>query len=133
VREVQRTLAFGLLVACIVAWFCPFLVACISPNSESNLPACCRRHGKHHCSASIRYQRSNKTFSSPSQQCPFFPQATPSQTSIAEYLHVCFVAYDPARTTVALKCANETVHRYSPVRSHPKRGPPRAYRQNSLT
>jgi hypothetical protein len=96
VREVQRTLAFGLLVACIVAWFCPFLVAYISPDSESNLPACCRRRGKHHCSASIRYQPANKTFSSPRQQCPFFPQTTPSQTSIAGYLHVCFLVHSGA-------------------------------------
>jgi hypothetical protein len=52
-------------------------------GSESKLPACCRRNGKHHC-ASMNMQQQAET-SGPAikaiqTRCPYFPAAAQEQT-----------------------------------------------------
>src|SRR5260370_41700696 len=44
-RTVSRTIAVALVLVFASDAVCPALFA----NPESTLPACCRRHGKHHC------------------------------------------------------------------------------------
>ena len=41
-----RWIAAAVLCLCLVA---PFAAPLAYPDPESNLPACCRRDGKHHC------------------------------------------------------------------------------------
>ena len=55
------------------------------PNDDASLPACCRRHGAHHCAMSSEASSYFRTpaFTSPAH-CPLFPQygnASPTSTA----------------------------------------------------
>ncbi len=55
-------------------------------GDDASLPACCRRHGAHHCAMSSAVNRADSqtpALAAPSH-CPFFPQgnASPSPTAI---------------------------------------------------
>ena len=59
--------------------FGPF-VATLRANDEARLPACCRRHGAHHCTMSdtamaqmAQHSNSRLSFTAPSR-CPLFPR-----------------------------------------------------------
>jgi|SRR5579872_4050171 len=64
------------------------LVALFGEDYDARLPACCRRHGAHHCAMSSdapdRATASNTGpshfFAAPSR-CPLYPHATPAPTS----------------------------------------------------
>ena len=84
----QRTLALLLM---LLFGLGP-LTATLQASDASRLPACCRRHGTHHCAMAdaMRAQLPaavpgrTPTFAAPSQ-CPMFPHGTaaPSASTIA--------------------------------------------------
>lgn len=94
-------------------------------DPESNLPPCCRSHGKHHCMMQ-RMQRPDGRpgFTAVREKCPCFPAGTVASHSLQ------FVT----GTGQALYAAWEAAHRIAPpieadfatayFDSHPKRGPP---------
>jgi hypothetical protein len=51
----------------------------LAPKSESNLPACCRRNGKHHCMMDMAERNQllgdRSGFSAPLEKCPYSPAA----------------------------------------------------------
>jgi len=59
-RLLLRTMSGVLLAFFLLPLFAPFL----SSDSESTLPACCRRDGKHHCAMSARLRESVQRASS---------------------------------------------------------------------
>ncbi len=101
-------------------------------DSESNLPACCRRNGKHHCgmTAAEMADMAQTPPSGPAAgarraKCPFFPSggavlphpgaallAAPQQASVST-----------VGQTAAPPHAGRA-YRISFDRAHPKRGPP---------
>jgi hypothetical protein len=57
----SRAHSFGLraVSAVLLAFFLlPVLIPFFNPGSESTVPACCRRIGKHHCAMSAHFQQS---------------------------------------------------------------------------
>jgi hypothetical protein len=47
-------------------------------DAESRLPACCRRHGKHHCMMSVEEMEAllyGEHFTTEPTKCPLFPKA----------------------------------------------------------
>jgi hypothetical protein len=49
----------------------------LTPKNEANLPACCRRNGKHHCMMSMaerdKLAGDKPAFAAPPEKCPFAP------------------------------------------------------------
>lgn len=112
--------------------FCLEPIANLFPgSSESRLPACCRRHGAHHCamSAHVMAIRSQWVFGSapfltaPSR-CPLFPasNALPASTTLALSIYPSalpvpvaqFLGYPASRAAVRL----------NHIRTHTGRAPP---------
>lgn len=103
------------------------MLAALSTHMQGNVPACCRRDGKHHCMMQMTpASHSGTTISSPLEKCPFFPKgilfgttriqlSTPSSEAI-------FYAAIQSRPAIFV----QTLARYriSHDRSRLKRGPP---------
>ena len=54
------------------------LAAALGEEEETRLPACCRRHGKHHCNMTMAMMAMFAAFSGPAwtaPPCPFYPTA----------------------------------------------------------
>ncbi len=97
-----------------------------APDAEANLPACCRRNGKHHCMMQLmeRYGAKDIGFTSVSEKCPSIPTSTgavhaPTSKPEAGERFYAEVVFHPA-------CAPQTeaCSRIPFLRSHQKRGPP---------
>lgn len=100
----------------------------LTAKSEANLPACCRRNGKHHCMTGMaeRSQSSSRTpqFQAPAEKCPYCPAAVAvihDSTFVPLTAQAIFAALTAHPATVA---QTESKLRISRSRSRQKRGPP---------
>jgi len=123
----RRLTAIAVLFLLLCLWGTPILLA-LSNRSEDNLPACCRRNGKHHCMMSMAERRQlsgqRRQVAPPAEKCPYAPArvaavhnelfAIPASRSILTD----FVA-DSARLMRA-----ESPPRIAGADSFYKRGPP---------
>jgi hypothetical protein len=98
-------------------------------GGESNLPACCRRDGKHHCGMAER-DMADAPSSIPAAdvllaKCPFFPNGAAVPPNPEAIL---LAAAQPVRASVVSQIATlaqaDAGYRNSFNRSHQKRGPP---------
>jgi hypothetical protein len=100
-------------------------------DAETNLPACCRRDGKHHCgmtardAADMAEAPSGPAVDALHAKCPLFPHATAVVPSPeAALLSAC----QPGGISILSQAVSPApVHagyRASYSRSHQKRGPP---------
>ncbi|GGA77420.1 hypothetical protein GCM10011507_30860 [Edaphobacter acidisoli] len=70
---VRRLLAFALLLFFNVPLITPLFA--LTSTSDANLPACCRRNGKHHCNMQMAEPASNDpSVSSTPEKCPCYPR-----------------------------------------------------------
>ena len=122
----RRAIAHSLLVIFSFLLMAPLF----APDAEANLPACCRKAGKHHCmmrgmETGMETSGSKQAgFTSVHEKCPCLPGSTGALHSVKYlpeagqrfYVEVFFhPAYSPqtsARSRISL------------LRSHQKRGPP---------
>ena len=99
-------------------------------DDESNLPACCRRNGKHHCRMSADQMRamlassSGETILTAPSCCPCYPQNLASSVSQSAAL-----VHSPAQLSTLLverrtPQASAMAALVSARRTWPKRGPP---------
>lgn len=118
----RRAIAHSMLMLLIWMMIAPLL----APDAEANLPACCRRNGKHHCMMRGMQQSGSKAlgFTSVHEKCPCLPESTgavhaPKFIPEAGPRFYAEVVFHPA-------CAPQTEarSRISFLRSHQKRGPP---------
>ena len=119
----RRAFAATLVLIFSLPLIAPVLV---SASAASQLPACCRRSGKHHCAMSMEMGNISTHDRSVSEKCPFSdfahtplmrPHAFPTPLSSA----TTSLAADPA----AIVRAAEAGYRISADRARHKRGPPR--------
>ena len=116
----RRLLAILLLAAFGLPVVAPLLAQ--GQDLESNLPACCRRNGAHHCALSIAAQNTNAP--TIAARCPSFPQ----QVAIATLTPAAFL---PTHASIKLTTATNSAsaradaqRRLSRERTHRTRGPP---------
>jgi hypothetical protein len=122
----RRLLSLVLLAAVVLPAMAPALA--LAQDPDSGLPACCRRHGQHHCSMSME-QMARMSHSSSQPQigtiCPCYPgrQVAPVTGAHLLALHA---PQQAAVFSAALAPAPraQTHGRISPERSRYKRGPP---------
>lgn len=121
-----RAMSGVLLAFFLLPLFIPFF----NPGSESTLPACCRRDGKHHCTMSAGLRGSVQSASSEPiarpaiSVCPYRSRLL--MPFISRVLSVpCAVAFS-GRTISYPAPDLETIvlARFSEIRSNLKRGPP---------
>ncbi|HSM76231.1 MAG TPA: hypothetical protein VLT57_01330 [Bryobacteraceae bacterium] len=99
--------------------------ALFASNPEENLPACCRRDGKHHCAMSGSPRAESQGLSLHAAPCSAYPtpQAFPSRiTPVAASFPQ--VAARLAPNPEFLASGRETRCQLRSKRSSPKRGPP---------
>jgi len=104
------------------------LSATLKASDDSSLPACCRRHGAHHCAMMAdrmvaATQDRTPAFSAPAT-CPYYPGAAAIVTSPAPAL-AAKAAPAPALNAQAYVPAASPIRVFlSSVRTHTGRGPP---------
>ena len=98
-------------------------------DAESNVPACCRRDGKHHCGMMDR-DMADTPSSGPAVdafhvKCPFFPTGGAMVPKCGPALLAAFQAAGvSAVSRIARSAQAEAGYRISLDCSHRKRGPP---------
>lgn len=104
------------------------LTLAIQQNDDSSLPACCRRHGAHHCAMSgdAGPQQLNSqlpVFKAPSR-CPLFPlrgNATPSRVpAVFPILNIPAILVFDTPLQIASRAHPASIH----LGAHGLRGPP---------
>ncbi|SRR5216683_5210395 len=111
--------------------FCSFLSAPLlaaSSDPYSNLPACCRKDGKHHCMMRMMMKRdqTGTQVSNMPEKCPLFPK-TMLAITVQGHLFVLPTSgtfYAALRSHPACYAQTEAHYRISFDRSRQKRGPP---------
>lgn len=122
----RRSIVFLLLLV-----FCSYLsvpVIAASSHAGNNLPACCRRNGKHHCMLRMTkmHHASGQYVSAPPEKCPFCPDAT-LQVPIQWHpftLPSAGTFYAALRSHPACAAQTDALSPISFDRSRQKRGPP---------
>jgi hypothetical protein len=99
----------------------------LSADSDSNLPACCRRDGKHHCAAMSGSGQTSSTgpwFKS-GETCPFSPGSFITTSGSDAFIPVVSAAASASLADhAALLYSAPASGRLSLNHSHQKRGPP---------
>lgn len=125
----RRFTAASVLLLVLSLWSAPLLSALTTRSPEDNLPACCRKNGKHHCmmmQMMMRNAGSGTALSAPFQPCPLFPRSValnlPFQHLFAPPVRSAFVAKFLSSPIMAAQ--TETRFHVSFDRARSKRGPP---------
>ncbi len=119
----RRLPAILLLVLFSLSLMGPALFA----DNGSELPACCRRDGKHRCSMRMApaQQRTGPAFESRVERCPYYP-AAPGSASHRGYAPATAahqLPWAPPQTSYALP-SNDTRPGSTFARTRRERGPP---------
>ena len=120
---VKRTLASLLLLLIGFPLIGPALFA--GNDAEANLPACCRRDGKHHCSMMDAAERQESGPALTANRCPQFPKSSLASESSKTFnadVSTVTVELAPAGCESLLQFSQFVKNPYNP--SVPKRGPP---------
>ena len=120
----SRVVAIAVLLIFSGNMVLPALLA----DSESTLPACCRRDGKHRCAMMEAFDKQQESaglsWKSVSRKCPQFPKSTVGfLTHPATPQRQIFFAGSTANHPVQ-KTQTEVLYRISHNRARQKRGPP---------
>jgi hypothetical protein len=119
-----RAIAISLMM--LFSW--TLIAPLVASDTEANLPACCRRKGKHHCMCRMhrtgQQSGNQKGFSTVSEKCPCCPASactvhSPTYKPETEKQFYAEVVFHPASMP-----QGESHPRIALFRSHPKRGPP---------
>jgi hypothetical protein len=126
--KIQKLLAI-LMLSIIGGFYAAPLVQAASNDPDSSLPACCRRHGKHHCAMMDRYLKSINSgtpqIRTTPQHCPFYPHTkTVSAVSSHAGLAPSAAIFAQAVSHPAVRPQTHAVYRLSLDRCRQKRGPP---------
>jgi hypothetical protein len=107
------------------------LAEALPARSELRLPACCRRHGAHHCAmsaamASMADQAtpsSTPVLTAPSH-CPYYPGSMTASTTPAYAMFASATALPVLFAQDHFPAASDAAARQSQIHTHAGRGPP---------
>jgi len=103
------------------------LSAALPGSDDASLPACCRRHGAHHCAMmamlSSRQHNFTPTFSAP-PTCPYYPGSAITLFAPVHALAVSTAAMPSLRTHAYEHSSSPTRVASLLGRAHAGRGPP---------
>ena len=123
----RRIVCLGMI---LLFWLGP-LAAILPANAESRLPACCRRHGAHHCSmsgamASMADQSSSGStpaLTAPAR-CSSYPGWMLASTEPVEALMASLTGMPVLLAKPHSPAASRAASRLSELRTRANRGPP---------
>ncbi|HEV2576214.1 MAG TPA: hypothetical protein VGU25_03280 [Acidobacteriaceae bacterium] len=117
----RRLLSILLLAAFALPLVAPLIALAQDPDAA--LPACCRRHGQHHCAMLDRQK--DPSAHQVNAVCPVWPQrAVPALVVFHPFLERSSPP-EISLDTLVLSCAGRDTHPcHISERLHPKRGPP---------
>src|SRR5580658_2019025 len=117
----RRLLSILLLAAFTLPLVAPLLA--LAQDADAGLPACCRRHGQHHCT--MLDAGGNSSAHRVTGVCPAWPQrAIPS--SVGSHRFIGHTSSSPLALRISFSTAPSREARRLTARErlHPKRGPP---------
>jgi hypothetical protein len=123
----------GFSILLIVLFGLGPLSVALQASDESRLPACCRRHGAHHCAMAA--QMASRTAQDESGltpvvsaplTCPYYPGARGAMLTSAHALAVAPASVQAELTRTLAPVSGPAVALSSPSRAHAGRGPPAA-------
>ena len=121
-----RTMSGVLLASLLLPLFVPFF----SLGSETTMPACCRRDGKHHCAMSARLQEpvqgtaSGPIASAATPDCPYRSRLLTAFVFRVLFMPRVAVFYGQAASYPAPSLEAISFARRGEFRSNLQRGPP---------
>jgi hypothetical protein len=122
----RRLSAIALFAALVIPAVLPFL-AVSSP--DANLPACCRRDGRHHCAMMAMMERASHEISFRTQPpaCPYRSQSVLLARSFSVHPSASMAFYAALVEHPAIHAQTVAARLVSAARSHRKRGPPSSF------
>ena len=121
ITVVRRLLSILLLLVFGLPLASP--VFALTANSDAQLPACCRRAGKHHCTGMADNNGDHRNVAALQEKCPYCPAVPSISTNFAMGLPVALVL--PAlHGQSALVAQAQVSQRIAQERARHKRGPP---------
>jgi len=123
-----------LLSICLVLFFgIGPLAATLEAGDDARLPACCRRHGAHHCAMNLRMAAmmaetaSGKTQVTAPSTCPAFPGNAAATTSAPQALTAAAVGLPSLLAQPHAPAAARAAARISQIRTRSGRAPPASF------
>ncbi len=123
--SVRRVLSIVLLVIFSLPLISPVLA--LAPDSDVNLPACCRRNGAHRCVRTMRPVGASSSETSVSdlpQRCPAYPAVVTSVRHGDLSFHTASLIFAGVVSHPTVKPQTEARARVALDLSRQKRGPP---------
>ncbi|HLK18205.1 MAG TPA: hypothetical protein VKT81_04580 [Bryobacteraceae bacterium] len=107
---------------------CDTTLPALLTSPESNLPACCRRDGKHHCAMMEMLEKQQESagpsWKTVAKKCPMFPRGTVASLTHESAPPASVRFADSLSTYSAVKAQTEVLFHISHSRARQKRGPP---------
>ncbi len=117
-----------LAIALAVIFGYTLIAPALALGGSSQLPACCRRDGKHHCSMIMETSGAEsasreRQIDAPPLRCPLFPSATAPSHAVA-FVPAHAASFAGTAPPSAIFSSIEAGRRVSAERGFRKRGPP---------
>jgi hypothetical protein len=123
---VRRLLSILLLLAFGLPFATPLLA--LSGSSDTTLPACCRRDGKHHCARSTSAESTNTpSVSAPLDRCPYAPAALRVAPQGSSHAPIATLIALPLTTPLAATAEPHSAHHAEQIPPRQMRGPPASF------
>lgn len=103
----------------------PLIAPVFAEDAEWQLPACCRRDGKHHCAMFSNMETQGPAVQAIRPNCPYYPATTafPAKGNFAILRNLQLI-FASVRAGPAVPARMEAQYRNPFSRSRQKRGPP---------
>jgi hypothetical protein len=117
---IRRSIA--ILLALIFSWM--LMLPVFASQAQGNLPACCRKNGKHHCMMLDNTAATGSAFAAIGGKCTYLPTGTPANHSGYFGLAAKQAIFAGIVSHPSVSPQTAAGYRASYYRSKQKRGPP---------